>query len=107
MTPCKQCGGDVCWVQIDGRWHCHDADGSDHWDTCAKRKWKQVKSTGQRFETAKESGYRNSIHGTKLDWIGGKVVTGKNWKRDGCDCGLPPWEICRPDCAHAIGGMKC
>ena len=33
----------------------------------------------------------------------GVTVTGSHYKPDGCDCGLPPWELCRPNCEHAIG----
>jgi hypothetical protein len=26
---------------------------------------------------------------------------GSAYREDGCDCGLPPWELCRADCQHA------
>jgi zinc-finger-containing domain len=28
--------------------------------------------------------------------------TGKHYKPSGCDCSLPPWMLCRPDCEHAL-----
>lgn len=95
MTACKQCGGEVRWVQIDGRWHCHNQDGSDHWDECSKRRWQQVVATGERFVTKRASGYANSVHGTKYDRISAGVVRGKRYKPSGqCKQCVPPWETC-------------
>ena len=31
-----------------------------------------------------------------------KQVIEPYYKPDGCDCGLPPWELCKPDCVHAL-----
>lgn len=109
MTPCKSCGAPVSWKKIEGRWFCLNADGEDHWDLCSKRKWAQVKATGTRFENVVVqggkkiiSGYADSIHGTKLDHIECLEMAGASYRPDGCDCGLPPWEICRENCPHAI-----
>lgn len=92
---CKQCGADVVWTKESGRWHCHNPDGSDHWDLCSKRRWRQVKATGERFETERESGYANSIHGTKLDRLSAKPIRGAGFKLSGeCKDCVAPWEVC-------------
>lgn len=103
MKACKTCGGLVLWVKIQGRWHCHNKDGSDHWDLCSKRKWQQVKETGERFENVKPdrdtiiSGYRNSIHGTKLSRDARRAVKGDQYQRSPeCKDCAPPWEVCNP-----------
>jgi hypothetical protein len=109
MSDCKSCGAPVEWKKIDGRWYCHNAGTqTDHWDSCSKRRWQQTVSTGERFDNLKldkkrtASGYKNSIHGMKFDHIEVKSIKGKHYKPDGCDCGRPPWELCKPDCKHAI-----
>lgn len=101
MTNCTECGGEVEWLKIKGRWHCHNLDGSDHWDLCSKRKWQQVKETGERFENEKPdrhtivSGYRKSIHGTKLSRDARRPVKGSQYLISGkCKQCMPPWEIC-------------
>lgn len=108
-TACKDCGGTVDWKQIDGRWRCFNAGTEvDHWDACSKNRWRQTVKTGERFEnepTRTESGkvdggsrdgYRNSVHGTKLDRVSSTVVRGKNYRpvqhQPGCE--VPPWEVC-------------
>lgn len=114
MNPCRQCGGSVVWKLEASGWKCYQADGvTAHWDHCAKRRWDQTVSTGERFENEDcvqvgtqivdgASGYRKSIHGTKLDRIEGRRIAGKQYRPDGCNCGLPPWDTCKPDCEHAI-----
>ena len=83
MSTCKACGARVAWKLTDGRWQCFNPDASIHWDQCSKRKWDQVKSTGTKF-TGKDhlgreiAGYKNSVHGTKLERIRSKVIHGKN-----------------------------
>jgi len=32
----------------------------------------------------------------------GVLVVGLRYKPSGCACGLPPWELCKPMCEHAI-----
>lgn len=80
---------------MDGRWACHNPDGSDHWDLCSKTRWEQVKATGQRFDDKRQSGYAYSVHGTKLDRISADTIKGKKYKISGLckDC-VPPWEVC-------------
>jgi hypothetical protein len=109
MSICKSCGASVEWTKKEGRWFCFNpGTQTDHWDSCSKRRWTQTKSTGKRFENMKvdknttASGYAHSIHGTKFDHIEKKSITGKRYKPDGCDCGLPPWELCKPNCEHAL-----
>lgn len=109
MGICKSCGGNVDWKKDSGRWQCFNAGTEvDHWDSCSARRWKQTVATGTRFENERQrngdmfSGYEKSIHGTRLDHIEKPMIFGKKYKPDGCDCGLPPWELCRSDCAHAL-----
>ena len=95
MTKCKQCGGQIVWTQTEGRWYGRNPDGSDHWDACSKRRWEQVKATGERFEAAEASGYARSVHGTKYDRINAKPIRGENYQPTGlCRQCVPPWEIC-------------
>lgn len=108
---CKACGASVIWKQITNdrgklQWQCFNADSvTIHWDSCSKRRWEQVKATGERFEEKMASGYAGSVHGTKFDMQTRKPIKGKHSKRSGqCrDC-VPPWEIC-PACQDAIGVM--
>ena len=59
---CKQCGAPVRWVRIDGRWHCHNPDGGDHWDLCSKLRFERIKREGEHFAERREyefvEGYR-------------------------------------------------
>lgn len=106
MTNCTECGGEVQWLKIKDRWHCHNPGGSDHWDLCSKRKWEQVKATGERFINEKLSpgeradGYRNSIHGTKKSRHAYAPV-GKVKLSPDCQQCVPPWEAC-PTCPDRI-----
>lgn len=86
------------------RWQCYDADGATvHWDTCSKRRWQQVKSTGERFETERESGYADSIHGTKLDRLSAKPIRGAHFKPSGeCKDCVAPWEVCASVCPDKL-----
>ena len=109
MSICKQCGATVIWKKLPNQqglfvWHCFNLDGTTiHWDSCSKRRWQQVKATGERFEEERRiehpvalvSGYDGSVHGTKLDRIAVKSVRGKHYHPTGqCrDC-VPAWEPC-------------
>jgi hypothetical protein len=92
----------VKWLKIEGRWNCHNADGSDHWDLCSKLRWQQTVDTGKRFEgkdnrKQKITGYKDSIHGTKLDSIESKLTVGKDRSKEIshiAGCNIPPWESC-------------
>jgi len=112
MSICKSCQGEVKWVKTD-RWHCYNADGSDHWDLCSARKLahfqlhgKEVKNKhGRKLVVKAGMGLITNGGGEKtVQWLqrAAQVITGKDYKPDGCDCGLPPWELCKPDCVHAI-----
>lgn len=99
MTPCKECGGLIAWIKIEGRWHCHNANGSDHWDTCSKRKWQQVKDTGVKFEDQRTrdgivSGFADSIHGTKLSRHS-RPHKGPSKLSGDCKACVPPWQVCQ------------
>lgn len=77
---CRKCKLPIVWRKENGRWYGENPDGSDHWDLCSK-----VRSAGKVF--------KEKVAGP---------FTGKYYKPDGCDCGLPPWELCKPDCVHAL-----
>lgn len=98
---------------------CYDADGvTIHWDSCSKNRWQQVKATGERFQGKQEresgergkllvTGFRNSVHGTKLDMIKAPVIKGANSTRTPCgrdrgECTHPQWEACAQACPNEI-----
>ena len=105
MATCKTCKAEVKWVKTD-RWYCHNPDGSDHWDLCAQLKLLNFKTHGVEFseQRGKVKGLRvgheyaipnKSGLRLKTELIMqriGKKITGKNYKPDGCKCGLLPWE---------------
>lgn len=102
MSICKSCGSDVIWRRIDGRWYCYNEDGSEHWDRCSAIRWEQTKATGVFFSKNGDSGYRNSVHGTKMSRQSSGFIRGKDYREDCCDCGLPAWEICSQNCSHGL-----
>ena len=58
MSKCKQCAGDIQWIKVGGRWRCFNAGTTtDHWDTCAKRKWERTVREGTPFKDYKGEGY--------------------------------------------------
>lgn len=113
MSICSQCGATVLWTRVSKRRkQCYNPDGSVHWDECSRLRFERVKRTGEHFHgtdyTAEgdklhTEGYRSpfktQLVGIRLD----KLATGKDYRASGCDCDLPPWELCKPDCQHAIG----
>lgn len=111
MSTCGQCGSTVVWLRDGDRKKCENPDGSDHWDRCSQLRFERVKRTGEFFTGTRTNseemklhveGYRSPFK-TQLTLIRlDKLIKGKKWKPDGCDCGLPPWELCKPDCQHAI-----
>ena len=104
MTLCKQCGASVSWVMIEARWHCHNADGTDHWDLCSKLRWEQTKATGVRFDRLREAGYANSVHGTKFERLNAKIRRGSRYKSDrSCGHCVPAWDVCPNHCPIALG----
>lgn len=97
MSICQQCGGDVVWTKIDGRWRCFNAGTqTDHWDTCSRRRWQQTVATGERFVSAMNSGYARSVHGTKFDRISSGVMRGRDYHpiEHTPTCEAAPWEPC-------------
>ena len=99
--PCKTCGAPIKWVKIGERWHCHNPDGTDHWDLCSKRKWDQVVATGRKFAHGNNKGYADSIHGTKYYMKEGGKTENRNKKLPRCNCHLPPLNIPPwDDCEH-------
>lgn len=99
---CTKCGASVNWKKVGQRWQCFDPDGAVHWDNCSKRRWAQVKATGKRFETTHESGYENSIHGTRFDHILARYVTKPDVPIVDCPNCVPPWEVCPNKCPNAL-----
>jgi hypothetical protein len=102
MSNCKQCGAAVIWTQTDGRWRCFNAGTeTDHWDSCSKRRWEQVKATGKHFDHDRVAGYAGSIHGTKYYRISSGVIRGRQFPKPQvyaqCRQCVPPWEEC-PGC---------
>ena len=110
MSICAKCRGEIVWKMIDGRWRGLNPNGSDHWDACSKRRWKQVVATGKRFENKRNdkgeitSGYKDSVHGTKLDQIRAPKKVGRPRKilSGNCRGCVPPWDVCPNACPDAI-----
>lgn len=89
MPLCKHCKSDIKFVKKD-RWYVFNPDGTEHWKLC-----KELQEWNKKL-TEKST--------TKVPMKIGRTITGANYKPNGCDCGLPPWELCKPDCEHRIGG---
>ena len=105
MNACPQCGLPVFWRQENGKWLCRNPDGSDHWDACSQARFERIKAEGEFFAGPLEEGYktRRKKSGVQFTRLTAKdEAIGERYKPDGCDCGLPPWELCREDCPHAI-----
>lgn len=124
MSICHACGLTVIWRRENGKPKCYNEDGATiHWDTCSKRRWEQVKETGKRFTGKQEresgkrgkllvTGYKGSVHGTKLDMIKAPMITGANYKHVPCgrergECTQPPWEDCAQACPNKIARAAC
>lgn len=95
---CGKCGLPVQWVQIDGRWFCHNAGtDTDHWDVCSQRRYAAIVKTGEFFETAQDAGYLTELKpsGVQYTMHASKVIVGKNYKSvPPCPNGCTPWEEC-------------
>lgn len=106
MSPCKQCDAPIQWVQIDGRWHCHNPDGSDHWDRCSQLRFERIKRTGEYFETKKgDKGYRTPLKRSGVQYVQqtSGMIKGKRSKALGqCRQCVPAWETCPNQCPAAI-----
>lgn len=71
------------------------------WDL-NKAKWlADVKKHGKPYSEQNEAGYIYKGARVRM-WLLGPTIKGAEYKPDGCDCGLPSWEICREVCEHAI-----
>ena len=115
MSVCKHCRGDVKWVKTD-RWYCQNPDGSDHWDLCSQRKLEHFQKHGKWFSQKKgtEEGLKLEMKDALPNKSGKgfktvqmlhratKLIVGSKYVPSGCDCGLPPWELCKPDCQWSI-----
>lgn len=105
MSLCKQCGLEVRWLKIKGRWHCWNAGTeTDHFDLCSKAKFERIKRTGVRFEGKRQDGYLTVFKpsGVQLTRDAAKPVRGSLYAPTGLcrDC-VPPWEICE-DCPDRL-----
>lgn len=98
MSPCKQCGLPVHWTKIGRRWHCHNADGTDHWDRCSQARTARIRRTGVPFERT-ISGTHETGYKTPLKKSGELLMSiavppkGKARTADCREC-VPPWERC-------------
>lgn len=79
MSKCKKCKSEIVWKKQGDRWYCYNPDKSEHWDLCAS-----IRNKGKPAMRI------------------GRTIIGEHYKPDGCDCGLPPWELCRVDCEHGL-----
>lgn len=106
MSACAQCGLQITWVNEGTKkrpkWQAFDPDGSVHWDRCSAARFERIKREGTFFAEPTAEGYvtRERIQFTMLRPETPGV--GKSYVPDGCTCGLPPWDLCKPDCEHAI-----
>lgn len=105
MAKCAECGLPVLWTRTpgSGAWQCFNPDGTVHWDRCSAERFACIKREGFFFAKPTEEGYK---HPKKLQYTmlrPGHAFCGDRYRLDGCDCGLPPWELCKPTCSHAIG----
>lgn len=103
MSVCSQCGGFIRWIKEGHRWRGLNADDSEHWSECSRRRMRQVRATGERFDNETEGGYRKSVHGTKLTWMTAGVQPA-NGPICSLACEIPPWESCT-SCPEGLGVM--
>lgn len=101
MKPCAQCGLPVLWRRVEGRRQCFNPDDSIHWDLCSKERFAKVQREGKPFDKPSAAGYVMPLR-VHFSRLSAKPKRGKGFKEDGCDCGLPPWELCKPDCPHRL-----
>lgn len=100
MRPCRKCGAKVEWRKTDGKWNCYNPDGSDHWDSCSKNVWDDVKKHGEKFtrQDGRETvtGFRSEKYGEKAAMRSGIVIKGKKYKpvTHVETCHVLPWENC-------------
>ena len=74
MSNCKHCGCAIIWKQTKDGWRPLNAVTGDlHFQECRTTRFKK---SGRPLVSK------------------GIVVIGENYKPSGCDCGIPPWEVC-------------
>jgi hypothetical protein len=105
MIACKQCGAPVAWKQIDGRWHCHNQDGSDHWDRCSQLRFERIKREGEYFALKNgDKGYWTHLKNSGVQFV--QQTSGLVRSSAGpiveCRQCVPPWEVCPNQCPNAI-----
>jgi hypothetical protein len=97
---CNACGGGIKFVDRKP----YNSDGTVHWDSCKERQYEVVRKNGVYYRTDNEAGYL--YKGEKWPtWRRGPVVTGSEYTESNCDCGVPPWELCKDAClffAHNV-----
>lgn len=94
---CEACGGRVRFLNRKP----HDLDGKLHWDTCKERQFDTVKKHGTPYCKENEAGYIYKGERWRT-WLRGPRITGSQYSPNTCDCGLPPWELCKEDCTARI-----
>jgi hypothetical protein len=105
---CRSCDGLVFWRKEKEKWQCYNQDGTTHWDKCSERKTQKFLTEGKRVESnnGQDFGYKlktKKINKTQMFQItGAKQKAGIHYKKDNCNCGLPPWGLCKENCEHRI-----
>ena len=104
---CKKCKTPITWVYFGNRWHCYNAGTEDdHWDTCSTVTTKIVQQNGvKKIKSDGSWGYVYLGKFHKMQSGETKMKAGKFYKPDKCTCGLPPWELCKPDCKCALTAL--
>lgn len=71
MSKCKKCGMDIQWRKQGSKWIPY-SHGVMHWELCKK----PITETTVMSKS-------NGVH------------VGENYVDVKCDCGVPPWEVCK------------
>lgn len=84
LRPCHVCGIPVSFVHWPGKamniFHWANEDGSHHVHGGKAGRREQVLSERQK------PGPVRVMHG--------QAIVGRDYKPSGCDCNVPPWEVC-------------
>lgn len=57
LVPCKKCRLPMKWVNIAGRFHGQNPDGTSHWDRCSQERTARVKREGEPFKDSEGEGF--------------------------------------------------
>jgi hypothetical protein len=99
---CSKCDQPIAlYKNARGRWVPCNPDGSDHFDQCSRAVMARVMRDGLYFSNKDAAGYEYRGR-VKFVRLSKESVRGSRYVPDGCDCGLPPWELCEEVCQHAI-----